>query len=185
MAVPLRVPSSEERRRYEANIEHYSDEMDIGAGMSSAPVPSREYDLLGFSPPRSHLPSVVRLGVKKTSRVDGNDGEDESDRGSQYSNGGAHSIKSDFGPRPVRLTQESRVSYDSGMAALQQGRRPRDLRRGRRNSHTVGFPSHLYDDDGDGDLGYSAVNGSEGARRKVIAERLEAVKSRNPVFTWC
>jgi hypothetical protein len=40
-------------------------------------------------------------------------------------------------------------------------------------------------DDAEGDLGYSAVGGSEGAQRKVIVERLEAVKSRNPVFTWC
>jgi phosphatidylinositol 4-kinase type 2 len=39
------------------------------------------------------------------------------------------------------------------------------------------------DDDGDGDLGYAAAQDMEGHRRKVIVERLEAVKSRNPVFT--
>jgi phosphatidylinositol 4-kinase type 2 len=44
----------------------------------------------------------------------------------------------------------------------------------------------LYDgDDGDGDLGYAAAEGMDGNHRKVIVERLETVKSKNPVFTWC
>ncbi|KAK3940645.1 phosphatidylinositol 3 and 4-kinase-domain-containing protein [Diplogelasinospora grovesii] len=41
------------------------------------------------------------------------------------------------------------------------------------------------DDELDGDLGYAAAEGMEGNQRKVIVERLEPVKSRNPVFTWC
>ncbi|KAJ9656749.1 Phosphatidylinositol 4-kinase LSB6 [Neophaeococcomyces mojaviensis] len=41
------------------------------------------------------------------------------------------------------------------------------------------------DDDAAGDLGYAAATDMEGQKRKVIVERLEAVKSRNPVFTWC
>ncbi|PHH54131.1 U3 small nucleolar RNA-associated protein 21 -like protein [Ceratocystis fimbriata CBS 114723] len=41
------------------------------------------------------------------------------------------------------------------------------------------------DDDIEGDLGYAAAQGMEGQMRKVIVERLEPVKSRNPVFTWC
>ncbi|KAK3688106.1 putative LSB6 protein [Podospora appendiculata] len=72
---------------------------------------------------------------------------------------------------------------------------------GRRNSNTIA--SQLYangqagwsgsyergDDDDDaeleGDLGYAAAEGMEGNQRKVIVERLEPVKSKNPVFTWC
>ncbi len=47
-------------------------------------------------------------------------------------------------------------------------------------------PNVLYDgDDLEGDLGYAAANDMEGNQRKVIVERLEAVKSKNPVFTWC
>ena len=45
-----------------------------------------------------------------------------------------------------------------------------------------------HDEDGElegGDLGYAAATGMEGNRRKVIVERLEMVKGRNPVFTWC
>ncbi|KAK3369032.1 putative LSB6 protein [Lasiosphaeria ovina] len=41
------------------------------------------------------------------------------------------------------------------------------------------------DDELEGDLGYAAAEGMEGNQRKVIVERLEAVKSKNPVFTWC
>jgi hypothetical protein len=41
------------------------------------------------------------------------------------------------------------------------------------------------EDDVEGDLGYAAAEGMEGNRRKVIVERLETVKAKNPVFTWC
>lgn len=54
---------------------------------------------------------------------------------------------------------------------------------GRRYSHDFG--GHDDDDELEGDLGYAAAEGMEGNRRKVIVERLEAVKSKNPVFTWC
>ena len=42
-----------------------------------------------------------------------------------------------------------------------------------------------YEDEDEGDLGYSAARDMEGNRKKVIVERLETVKTRNPVFTWC
>ncbi|AEO66980.1 uncharacterized protein THITE_34416 [Thermothielavioides terrestris NRRL 8126] len=59
---------------------------------------------------------------------------------------------------------------------------------GRRGSG--GRASYEYHRDEDeelegGDLGYAAATGMEGNRRKVIVERLEMVKGRNPVFTWC
>ena len=40
-------------------------------------------------------------------------------------------------------------------------------------------------DDLEGDLGYAAAEDMEHNQRKVIVERLETVKSKNPVFTWC
>ncbi|OAA59558.1 phosphatidylinositol 4-kinase type 2 subunit [Niveomyces insectorum RCEF 264] len=43
---------------------------------------------------------------------------------------------------------------------------------------------YTYPDD-EGDLGFAAAAGMENNRRKVIVERLEPVKSKNPVFTWC
>ncbi|KAK5944503.1 Phosphatidylinositol 4-kinase LSB6 [Knufia obscura] len=63
-------------------------------------------------------------------------------------------------------------------------------RRSRSNStRTANGGRHGYDydyeDDAAGDLGYAAASDMEGQKRKVIVERLEAVKSRRPVFTWC
>ena len=44
----------------------------------------------------------------------------------------------------------------------------------------------MYDgDESEGDLGYAAAEGMEGNLKKVIMERLETVKSKNPVFSWC
>ncbi|CAK4033962.1 Phosphatidylinositol 4-kinase lsb6 [Lecanosticta acicola] len=48
----------------------------------------------------------------------------------------------------------------------------------RRNSVGEGF-------DDEGDLGYSAAADQESSMRKVIVERLEMVKSKPPVFSWC
>jgi phosphatidylinositol 4-kinase type 2 len=49
----------------------------------------------------------------------------------------------------------------------------------------IGFNYYDEDDGLEGDLGYAAAEGMEGNQRKVIVERLEPVKTRNPVFTWC
>ena len=65
-----------------------------------------------------------------------------------------------------------------------------------RNSSSIGVgrfsfsmrsaPSFLYDaDDAEGDIGYATARTKEKHTRKVIVERLETVKSSNPVFTWC
>ena len=37
----------------------------------------------------------------------------------------------------------------------------------------------------DGDLGFAAVEDRTSSRKKVIIERLEIVKAKGPVFTWC
>lgn len=78
-----------------------------------------------------------------------------------------------------------RASYDFGHQGYHGFRAAR--RHSHDHDHNYGYE---YDDDEDdelegGDLGYAAATGMEGNRRKVIVERLEAVKSRNPVFTWC
>ena len=78
-----------------------------------------------------------------------------------------------------------RASYDFGHHGYHGFRAAR--RHSHDHDHDYGYE---YDDDEDdelegGDLGYAAATGMEGNRRKVIVERLEAVKSRNPVFTWC
>jgi phosphatidylinositol 4-kinase type 2 len=192
VAVRLRMPSSEERCRNEVDLERglEEDEMDIGALVSSAPTVS-EPDLLGFSPPRSQLPSAVRLGMTRstsseTDRRSGGGVDDEFDGVSNDLHSASQSIRSE--PQSdKRPYHRGRASYDAGLVSGGvRFNRQWSSGRGRNGSAGPGFPTNLYnDDDDEGDLGYSAVTGSEGARRKVIAERLEAVKSRNPVFTWC
>ena len=82
---------------------------------------------------------------------------------------------------PRRPANTSRLSYDE----------PRRLfdnigERKRRFSLAIGGKSGAADEDElEGDLGYAAAEDQEGNRRKVIVERLEMVKGRNPVFTWC
>lgn len=139
VAVPLRVPVSPQSNQ-PASQQH--EEMDISSAASAPnPIP----DLLrDFSPPRSTLPSSVRLGV--------------------------HHRRSDEAvDRPSRPDHRSVMSFDTGLA------------RGRRGS----FGLLGGRDEEEGDIGYSVLDGSDAAKKKVIAERLEAVQTRNPVFTWC
>jgi phosphatidylinositol 4-kinase type 2 len=83
---------------------------------------------------------------------------------------------------------------DRGGAAAAAARREHQRRfsfataAGRRNSNNIAHQLYRHDldedDDGlEGDLGYAAAEGMEGNQRKVIVERLEPVKTRNPVFT--
>ena len=60
-------------------------------------------------------------------------------------------------------------------------------RRRRRFSFSVGRRGSEDDGDGGGDLGFAAagMREREGVKRKVVVERLEVVKGRGPVFTWC
>lgn len=84
-----------------------------------------------------------------------------------------------------RPNHRARMSYDE----------PRTFRRyrggpdhRRRFSYSARFSNnHLLagDDDLEGDLGYAANEDLEGNQKCVIVERLEMVKSKNPVFTWC
>jgi hypothetical protein len=212
VAVPLRVPTtSDARHRRGHDLERGFNEqveMDIGAAASSAPL-SREIDILGLglSPPRYEIPSSVRLGISRTTSIGSSNGGELSDQQSALipsspqspaepavskSPTGRAGIRSGApgSPRPQRLDYKS---FDAGSRNGPSRRKDApgllDPRR-RRFSLTGGLgggpPRNVYnDDDAEGDLGYSAVGGSESAQRKVIVERLEAVKSRNPVFTWC
>ncbi|CAK7563566.1 MAG: Phosphatidylinositol 4-kinase LSB6 [Sporothrix epigloea] len=47
------------------------------------------------------------------------------------------------------------------------------------------YDERAGDEDVEGDLGYAAAEGMENNQRRVIVERLEPVKTKNPVFTWC
>ncbi|MCJ1434997.1 phosphatidyl inositol kinase [Xylographa pallens] len=185
-AVPLRTPSAEMRRRTDIGYPDMDEEeeMDISAANgSSSKVHS---DLLNFSPPTADLPNPNRFDLsRKLSSSDVGQQHDRNERSA-----------TDEAARLTRSSEtmngnESRPSLiPTRTPASYEGHRKRSSTGGhhRRYSHSMrgGTSSFLYDgDDLEGDLGYAAAEGMEGNQRKVIVERLETVKSKNPVFTWC
>lgn len=175
IAVPLRAPSAEMRRKQQPNrhqrLDEEHEEMDITA--LQTPPQKPQQDLMN-SPPfdsahenRFNLTrNSSSLDARRAPPVDApispatvNDVPWPS-RKVQKSNG-----------RPVH---RSRMSYDT----------PRHDSSRRQRRFSLNLRRDDYDDD-EGDLGYAANEDMEGNRKKVIVERLEMVKGRNPVFTWC
>lgn len=203
IAVPLRVPptgSTSHAQPPSKNLNstaELEDEMDIGAAIPAS-APALNSDLLVDTlSPRSELPSTVRLGAtgnrSKSSPlvnrgVDGAASDDDAD------DIGASSIKSDSNTLTARNgthhAQRPRMNYP-GAGGGGRSRSSWDWAgHGRRRSGSSRRRSSfgglwLSDDEAEGDLGYSALTAGDAAKKKVIAERLEPVKARNPVFTWC
>lgn len=176
VAIPLRAPSADMQKHKMNNYNQGDEEMDISAAVSSA-----DNDLLTPGSPSSELPNPKRFELSRGRR--------------SYEAGRARTHTSS----PLGDPQFSHNSID-GVS------RTRDLsgdwpelppRPGHKHAaSTTGHYKHnslssargasiFGGDDLEGDLGYSAAEGMEGNHRKVIVERLEAVKSKNPVFTWC
>ncbi|KAI0020554.1 phosphatidylinositol 4-kinase [Xylariomycetidae sp. FL0641] len=202
VAVPMRTTSTEIRRKAEPQLRKaIEEEIDIGAGHpSSAPNQHHgDHDLLGFSSP---LPNPGRFELASP-RTESPEGHELASPGSL--SGRQHDLLDPF-TRPAFDAAQQRASYQGPMRSQARMYTPGKERRfsfatamgGRRQRESIA--QHLYgdtrdsyddeedydnDDDMDGDLGYAAAEGMEGNRRKVIVERLETVKSKNPVFTWC
>lgn len=177
VAIPLRTPSTEAQKQKARQYDPDNEEMDIGAAMS---LPS-DNDLLGLSSPPSDLPNPNRFELSR--------GRSEPHKAGVHAGSpatiGANELNRDsFGalgyhdrdadrswptlpPRPKNKANGSHRKNDSLSSV--------------RNQAAFVFGS----DDLEGDLGYAAAEGMEGNQRKVIVERIEAVKSKNPVFTWC
>jgi phosphatidylinositol 4-kinase type 2 len=179
IAVPMRVTSSEMRRQsdFPKGIE---EEMDIGAANSSSapavgdlPHPGR-FELTGESaedsqspdePPSATSPERKRASTDRPKLP-------RTSLGASYS-GPPRSLNM-YTPR-----HERRYSYATAATRRSSNSIAQHLYGNRASADC------FYDDDVDGDLGYAAAEGMEGNQRKVIVERLEPVKSKNPVFTWC
>jgi hypothetical protein len=215
VAIPMRVTSAEMRRSAATSdaVDYFGrdtieEEMDIGVGTasSSAPVGGGAVDLLGLSSPSmgpAELPHPGRFELTPTPSPGPRADEDtvqtvEPDKGDRP-NPPRHSLSQPTMPAPQRslnmYSPERERSGGQSAAAAAAARREHQRRfsfataQGRRNSNTIAqqlFRQHDEEDDGlEGDLGYAAAEGMEGNQRKVIVERLEPVKTRNPVFTWC
>jgi phosphatidylinositol 4-kinase type 2 len=198
VAVPMRATSSEIRRRDAEYRGTSIDEVDIGAAISaSAPTHQPEDLLLPASPP-ADMPHPGRFELTMSPTGEGARSPDELSMNGSGILGSSAPNKllerpspripamrgSYHGPprtlntySPARQQQQHQRRYSFATAAT------------RRNSSSIAQQlyggDHEYDDDVEGDLGYAAAEGMEGNQRKVIVERLEPVKSKNPVFTWC
>jgi len=189
VAIPMRMPSAEVRRRRDAEFgaDAEEEEMDISAVNNAGP--QAQDDLLGLSSPAKELPNPNRfdlahnesasdlgqLGPESPATVQGVPMEHDA----QYHDLQRSHTKSE---RPETGRLRTRFSYETHRKQPGTG----STRRRYSYSHRWGS-SALFDDvdDLEGDLGYAAAEGMEGHQRKVIVERLETVKSKNPVFTWC
>lgn len=208
VAVPMRATSSEMRRRTEEEFQKgIEEEMDIGASNSSAAAAA---DLLGMSSPAANLPHSGRFELSDNNAEAAVDETRSMEDSLILSNGNtaASSPTRTARDRP-KLPRSAGVGGASFPGPVRSGSSisiyatPQRERRysyatavGRRHSHTIAQQLHGHggyiggrvgydDDDVEGDLGYAAAEGMEGNQRKVIVERLEPVKARNPVFTWC
>ncbi|TVY82889.1 Phosphatidylinositol 4-kinase lsb6 [Lachnellula suecica] len=189
VAVPMRVPSAEMRRRNDLGLQKdlQEEEMDISAANASAPQP----DLLGLSTPPADLPNPNRFELASPRASEDRPGLKSPESPATMLNvAGQRDIMKNgqikFSDRPQLNHSRTRTSYDGPSRPLTSAPR-RENRRFSFSTRTRGSaPMYtMYDGDDDGDLGYAAAAGMEGNHRKVIVERLETVKSKNPVFTWC
>ena len=201
VALPLRAPSAEQRRRRrDGDLQDQLDteEMDISA--ANAPLNPSQHDLLGLNPgtPASEFPSSNRFVVSTTSDLAGRQPDARgSDGQSPTSPASVDGILSDD-PLGVRRPQTSRMrASEPSLPPLSKWKSPAGRESGARHDEggslarrRLSSASHthnhlLHEEDLEGDLGYAAAEGMEKHQRKVIVERLENVKSKNPVFSWC
>lgn len=193
VAVPMRVTSSELRRE---NLRHSMDEVDIASSAPARGVPVD--DLLGVTASAPvDMPHPGRFEISTPAGDNAQSPEETSMNNSGILSSPSKEITSPA--RPTMQAQGYRGSYQGQARSLNVYEPARQRQRrysyatsvARRNSNTIaqqlyGDSHDVYDDgDLDGDLGYAAAEGQMGNRRKVIVERLEPVKTRNPVFTWC
>lgn len=189
IAIPLRGASSEmQRRRQTRNDYGYEDaeEMDISTAISTAD--RDDGDLMSLGSPTSELPNPNRFELSRSRPSTEVGSVSEGDVAGRES-GGHHSLDKLRDGRDLAQSWASPPSRPRKLRAdsefLRRDRHDRRLQQGSKSNRRVSNPWTFNGDDLEGDLGYAAAEGMEGNERKVIVERLEAVKSKNPVFTWC
>lgn len=195
VAVPMRAGTSSELRRsidQQQPRQSMDEEADIA---SSAPVDHhvKVDDLLGLASTPADMPHPGRFEISNPidTLIESPEEAEASHSLSRPDMSSKRFIASYTGPSRVGLNN----TYDPPRQQQQnQSHRSQERRysfataAARRSSNSIAQRlAYDLDDDGDldGDLGYTAAQGQMGHRRKVIVERLEAVKTRNPVFTWC
>jgi len=172
--------------REAAKTTHEREELDIGASRQVAPSDLAK-SLLQLSPPPGE---GIGASLFNMSRDAGREDEvaaqlkvDENgakgDISSQQSRSQSKS-RTPGAASPRRPSNRPRFSYDVP-------RRPWHTDSRKRNYSFTAKPwqNEEEEEEDQGDLGYAAMQDMENQTKKVIVERLETVKSRAPVFTWC
>lgn len=187
VAVPLRASSPEMKRRGEGNLDA-QEEMDISTARMSAPQPQHDLISMGSPKPKFQSSASSPFNVsRQPSHVDArsslevNGGPLSPDNISVLTDGSPP--KKERGYSTPRQKARQRMSYEEPQR-VQETSRHRNYHRLSLSSrtNTASFP--LMEDDL-GDLGYAAAEDRDGNRKRVIVERLEPVRSKNPVFTCC
>lgn len=188
VAVPMR-PSAEMHRKRRILTIKDPDEMDISSANSPFLPPS--VDLPGSGSAASELPNHRRFELTSTSHpTDGLQSTEQHSSSAATTNARAPPLSfseasTHESPRRKRPGHErNRVSENGSPFVPVEPRRDPLPRTMTSNSHAAA-PAAYYADDLEGDLGYSAASYMDGHQRKVIVERLEMVKSKQPLFTWC
>ncbi|KAM3496940.1 hypothetical protein MY10362_009691 [Beauveria mimosiformis] len=192
-----------------------NDEADIASSVptasdSTAVSAAQSTDLLGFSAaslPGGDLPNPGRFEITTSPKLEatqdavgnGDIAADNTKTSSRPSyTGPSRTLNTYDPPRNSNINSNQRQQRRYSFTSTPGGRRSSHTIAHRlysgdhhaavagRRSYDYGNHSTAGDDDLlEGDLGYAAAEGQMGNQRKVIVERLEAVKSSNPVFTWC
>ena len=189
VAVPMRVTSSEIRRNPKLRESLDMEEADIA---SSAPANQAHVDsLLGLAPAPADMPHPGRFEISTPTAE-----EAQSPGDMAFGDAGilGQALPETDQGRPTR--RPAMLPKGASWTNPLESRKPRQQRRfsaaaggigasgGTMAQRLHGTYQDLCDDDA-GDLGYATAQGQMGNQRKVIVERLEPVKTKNPVFTWC
>lgn len=183
VAVPMQTPTPNTRWRHEAELNGESEEMDISAANASAPA-----DLIRFGSPHAELPNPNRFELSPRPSDDSispyasKSDVDSMEETPQRKRPPVLGAEPDYDTRPPMGRTLSKAGRRASTHSVPKARRSSRLS----VSNLRGSQRLMYDnDDLEGDLGYAAAEDMEHHHRKVIVERLETVKGKNPVFTWC
>jgi phosphatidylinositol 4-kinase type 2 len=181
IAVPLRAPSVDMRRKQQSartpRVEEH-EEMDITA--ISTPPQKPQPDLLLNSPPLDSAHENRFNLSRDSSSLDIRRSETGGPTSPATANHVNWNLRNAAQGQNGRPAHRSRLSYEAPRRSKPE---VKSQQRRFSLSHRRDLDEYGFDDDGD--LGYAANEDMEGNRKKVIVERLEMVKGRNPVFSWC
>lgn len=187
IAVPMQGTSSEIRRN--PKMRQSMDETDIA---SSAPAnPMRLDDLLGLASAPADMPHPGRFEISSPAEEDAQSPAETSMHHGGILGQTQHNDSVDGkGRQPKTPTGHAKAGLLHRSQTNEQRRYSAHRNEIRRTTSSMTqnmYGTHDFGngDDLEGDLGYAAAEGQMGNQRKVIVERLELVKTKNPVFTWC